>query len=118
MLKHKAKTNLRAGEALLALGLIDPAASRYYYALFQAAVSRLVEQGRTPGSLASGAVKWSHSVVANNTYLLRQRRSDRLLFDSLRELRNQADYWPTSVDPLEVAVHAGDVREFVEEVTR
>ncbi len=41
MLKDKAAANLKAGEALLALGFVDPAASRYYYALFQAAVHAL-----------------------------------------------------------------------------
>ena len=45
MLAHKATANLRAGVILSAAGLIDAAASRYYYAMFQAAVHRLTVLG-------------------------------------------------------------------------
>jgi hypothetical protein len=118
MLRHKARDNLRAGEALAALGLVDPATSRYYYAMYQAAVHRLTRRGWTPGRLQSGAVEWSHVVVMNNASLLRGRRGDRALFDAMRQLRMKADYDDDALPPesLAGAVHA--VRDFVEELTR
>src|SRR5512138_1571990 len=118
MLRHKARDNLRAGEALAALGLVDPATSRYYYAMYQAAVHALTRRGWTPGRLQSGAVDWSHVVVMHNASLLRGRRFDRFLFDSMRELRTQADYGDDSVDPAQLADKVDEVREFVEELIR
>ena len=118
MLSDKAKTNLQAGEILSAAGLFDPAASRYYYAMFQASVHRLTALGWTPGRLSSGAVEWNHTMVANNVLLVRRRRSDRDLIAEVRYMRELADYAEDSVDPTDVASHAAAVREFVEETTR
>lgn len=117
MLKHKARDNLRAGETLAALGLPDPAASRYYYAMFQAAVHALSRRGWTPGRLQSGAIEWSHVVVMNNVSLVRGRRTDAAFFKVMRELRTRADYDDKSVEPGLLAAHVDDVREFVDEVT-
>ncbi len=117
MLKDKARNNLRAGEALAALGLPDAAASRYYYAMFQAAVHALTRRSWTPGRLQSGAVEWSHVVVMNNVSLVRGRRSDRALFDSMRDLRVMADYDDDSIAPGRLAACVEGVRAFVEEVT-
>ena len=118
MLRHKARDNLRAGEALAALGLVDPATSRYYYAMYQAAVHTLTRRGWTPGRLHSGAVDWSHVVVMNNASLLRGRSTDRSLFDSMRRLRTKADYHDDPVDPVTLALQVDDVRAFVEELIR
>src|SRR5262245_53166379 len=118
MLRHKAKDNLRAGEALAALGLVDPATSRYYYAMYQAAVHTLMRRGWTPGRLQSGAVDWSHVVVMSNASLLRGRRGDRALFDALRRLRMTADHDDDAVPPEELARAVDAVRDFVEELTR
>jgi len=117
MLRHKARDNLRAGEALAALGLVDPATSRYYYAMYQAAVHTMTRKGWTPGRLQSGAVDWSHVVVMHNASLLRGRRSDRALFESLRFMRTRADYSDDSVLPGELAAVVDDVRKLVEELT-
>jgi len=117
MLKDKAVTNLRAGEALSALGLVDPAASRYYYSMYQAAVHRFAELGLTPGRIRSGAVEWDHSMVMNNVSLVRGRRSDRIVYQAMRELRRLADYGNKSIKPGELAAHVAAVREFVEAVT-
>ena len=118
MLRHKARDNLRAGEALAALGLIDPATSRYYYAMYQAAVHALTRRGWTPGRLQSGAVDWSHVVVMNNASLLRGRRSDRFLFEQMRDMRHQADYDDDAVVPVYLAELVDEVRELVEELVR
>src|SRR5262245_6788323 len=103
MLRHKARDNLRAGEALAALGLVDPATSRYYYAMYQAAVHTLTKRGWTPGRLQSGAVDWAHVVVMNNASLLRGRPGDRALFDHIRRLRMTADYDDDAVEPAALA---------------
>ena len=118
MLRHKARDNLRAGEALAALGLVDPATSRYYYAMYQAAVHTLTRRGWTPGRLQSGAVDWSHVVVMNNASLLRGRRSDRSLFDEVRELRMKADYDDGAVRPEQLAAAVDAVRNLVEVLIR
>jgi len=117
MLKHKARNNLRAGEALAALGLPDPAASRYYYAMYQAAVHALTRDGWTPGRLQSGAVQWGHVMLMNCVSLVRGRGADRALFETMRRLRTTADYKDASVPPGLLAARVDDVREFVEEVT-
>jgi len=118
MLKNKASNNLRAGEALAVLGLVDPAASRYYYAMFQAAVHRLTVLGWTPGRLERGAVKWTHTMVANNVLLVRKRRSDRDLYAEMRNMREDADYHDDSVEPERLATLVAAVQEFVGEATR
>jgi hypothetical protein len=118
MLKDKAAKNLQAGETLAALGLVDPATTRYYYALYQAAVHRLTQRGWTPARVRSGAVEWDHSMVLNNVVHARGRRSDRVLYESMRELRGIADYHIDFVEPGELAVWVAAVREFVEEATR
>jgi hypothetical protein len=117
MLKDKARINLKAGEALAVLGLTDPATSRYYYALYQAAVHALTRHGWTPDRLRSGAVQWSHDMVMNNASLVRGRSSDRALVGRVRDLRIAADYGDRVVEPHRLAAEAGDVRRFVEEVT-
>src|SRR5262245_23983092 len=115
MLRDKAHANLKAGEALLALGLIDPAASRYYYAMYQAAVHALTRRGRTPARLESGAVEWGHAMVLNNVFLVRGRRSDRALYDAMRGMRTRADYRDSAVEPGDLAACVAAVRDFVEE---
>jgi hypothetical protein len=118
MLHRKARINLRAGETLAALGLTDPAASRYYYAMYQAAVYALTRRGWTPGRLESGAIEWRHATVLNNISLVRGMRSDRMLYDAMRWIREQADYKDTPVDPALLAAHVDAAREFVEEACR
>lgn len=66
MLKDKAVENLAAGNLLVERGHANAAASRYYYAMFQAAVHRLNLKGWRPGAVRSGAVDWDHSMVLNN----------------------------------------------------
>lgn len=118
MLKDKAARNLQAGETLAVAGLTDPAATRYYYAMFQAAVHRLATLGWTPGRLSSGAVRWSHTIVQNNVLLIRSRRSDRGLYLELRRMREEADYGDDTADPALLAARVAEVRDFVEAATR
>jgi uncharacterized protein (UPF0332 family) len=115
MLSDKAKANLQAGEILAAAGLADPAASRYYYAMFQAAIARLTALGWTPGRLSSGAVEWSHTMVMQNVFLVRRLRSDRPLFETMRDLRERADYRDDRIRPELLAAQIAAVRDFVEE---
>jgi len=118
MLKDNAVRNLQAGEALVALGLVDPAASHYYYAMYQAAVHHLTQRGWTPGRIRSGAVDWDHSMVMNNVAVVRSRRSDRELYREMRDMRQIADYHVDLVKPGDLAARMAAVREFVEDVTR
>jgi len=118
MLKDKAAANLKAGETLLALGLTDPAASRYYYALYQASVHVLTRKGYTPSRFQSGAVEWGHVMVMHNVFLVRKQRSDHDLYSAVRDLRLQADYEDDAVAAGALALRVAAVRSFVEEVLR
>ena len=118
MLSDKARANLQAGEILSAAGLFDPAASRCYYAMFQAAVHRLTTLGWTPGRLSSGAVEWDHTMVANNVLLVRRRRANRDLFARMRDLRERADYATARIPAGDLAAEVAAVRDLVEEALR
>ena len=80
MLNDKAKANLRAGDILAAAGLHDPAASRYYYSLYQAAVHGLSRLGRTPGRTRSGAEEprtdWSGPALSAGRHETRREAQD------------------------------------------
>src|SRR5437870_1883034 len=118
MLKDKALENLAAGELLLGQGLVNSAASRLYYAMYEAGVHKLTQQGRTPGETRSGAVEWDHSMVQNNAGLLRGRRSDRLLFHAMRTLRVVADYRDENVRDAELHARRALAVALVRELTR
>jgi len=118
MQKDKSAKNLQAGEILAAGGLVDPAASRYYYSMFQAAVHRLSALGWTPGQISSRAVRWTHTAVQNNVFLVRRLPSDRYLFEEMRKLRELADYKDDAVDAGVLAAQVAAVREFVAEATQ
>jgi len=98
MLKEKALENLAAGETLLAAGHMNAATSRYYYAMYQAAVVALSATGLRPEKVRSGAVDWDHSMVENNTFRCRGNWRDRALYVAMRRLRGQADYDDDGVD--------------------
>jgi uncharacterized protein (UPF0332 family) len=117
VLKDKALENLAAGERLFEDGRFNAAASRYYYAAFQAAVVRFAALGRPPGTLQGGADRWNHALVAQNTWLLRGRREDARLYRGLMELRTQADYQDRAVNSSDLAPYRRATRDFVRELT-
>jgi uncharacterized protein (UPF0332 family) len=118
MLKDKALENLAAGESLLAAGRINAAASRYYYAMYQAAVHSLTTSGKQPGAFRSGAVEWDHSMVENNAGMLRRSYEDRALYGFLRRTRVKADYKADDVDAADLRPLCEDIAHFVEEPAR
>jgi hypothetical protein len=117
MLREKALVNLVAGGLLLEARLHDPAASRLYYAMYQAAVHRFRQMGWAPGRVRSGAVHWDHAMVANNVKCLRGRTADRWLYGRMLRMRVEADYDDAPVREADVAGLRGLVARFVEEVT-
>jgi hypothetical protein len=118
VLKDKAVQNLTAGEILLDRGLADAAASRLYYATYQAAVHRLTEDGFEPGAILSGAVEWDHSMVLINVRCLRNRWKDRLLYLEMRHFRGQADYGDAGVPAHELVCRRSAISDFVKELAR
>jgi len=116
MLKDKALENLAAGELLLARGHVNAAASRYCYAMYEAAVWALTEKGKTPGAFRSGAVEWDHSMVENDAGMLRNSYEDRLLYGAMRRARVTADYHADRVNALELRRVRADVADFVKEL--
>lgn len=118
MLKDKALASLSAGEMLLSRGLTDDGVSRYYYAMYRAAVHALTDQEYRPGAIRSGAVDWDHSMVENNVWLCRRQWRDRALYKEMRRLRVRADYGADRVSRGEIEAHRDDTRDFVEELSR
>jgi uncharacterized protein (UPF0332 family) len=116
MLKDKAIENLAAAELLLARGHVNAAASRYYYAMYEAAVWALTKKGKLPGAFRSGAVEWDHSMVENNAGMLRSSFEDRLLYGAMRAARVTADYHADCVNALELRRSRAAVAEFVKEL--
>ena len=118
MLKDKAVENLAAGDLLFDRGHVNAAASRYYYAMYQAAVHRLTQRGFRPERIRSGAVEWDHSMVLNNTRWLRKSWRDNLLYLEMRRLRSGADYGDESISVADIADRREAIRDFVRELTR
>jgi len=117
MFKDKALASLSAGDLLLAQGLPDDAMSRFYYAMYRAAVHVLTARGHQPSELRSGAVQWDHSMIENNAGLLRGNRDDRRLYREMRALRVMADYGSVSVGAERVAVRRAAVGSLVRDLT-
>ena len=113
----KARRTLRAARRLLEEGFVDDAASRFYFALFQAAVHALERQGRKPGDFRSGAGKWGHRMVDELVPLVRGEAEDRVLFGELRKLRSSADYESRSVERRTLEFLQHEVERFVREAT-
>lgn len=99
-------------------GLHDPAASRLYYAAYQAAVARLESQGFKATDFTAGAWRWEHRTVIHNASRCRGVRSDRRLLEMACHLRVKADYNPKGVEPGELAERLRDVEPFVLDLTR
>src|SRR5262245_385700 len=101
-MKDLAHENLEAARVLLERGLVHAAASRLYYACFQAAVHALNRAGRRPDEIREGLDDWSHRAVAALAQLVRGREDDSHRFRRLRDLRVRADYDRGTVERREV----------------
>ncbi|MCI0586250.1 MAG: HEPN domain-containing protein [Planctomycetes bacterium] len=112
----KARRTLKIALHLLEIGALDDAASRLYYAVFQAAVETLLRQGRTPSDFREGAKEWSHRMVARNAVLVRGHPEDGILLGRLRRLRERADYEEGSVERRWLELLKAEAVRFIEEV--
>lgn len=98
--RTRARLNLTAADVLLEQPdhqSATPAASRIYYALFQACVAELIEGNLTPRSLGAPGERWRHKMVERNlraTERLRCCSEAERVYKDLRELRETADYGP------------------------
>src|SRR5262245_6812138 len=90
--KAKASENLEAALRLLERGLLNAAASRLYFAVFQAAIHALQARSRGPMEGGAGIPAWSHVGVQERIATLRGSEDDRRVFKDLRLLRARADY--------------------------
>ncbi len=116
-LRRKARENLALARLLLGRGFVDGAAGRYYYAVLQASIYALCKQGRTPSDFRRGAREWDHGMVERWIHLVRGRREDDVLFLTLREQRERADYEDNPVDRGRLEFLRHEAARFVEEVT-
>ncbi len=110
-----ARENLAAAFLLFERGLLRAAASRFYFAMFQAVVYSLAKRGeRPPGGRDS---YWSHDLVERAAATVRGSEADALLFGHLRDMRVRADYRKERVERGVLTLVRHDVRRFVEEAT-
>ncbi|HKB15696.1 MAG TPA: hypothetical protein VKF62_06510 [Planctomycetota bacterium] len=114
--RRKALRSLEAGHLLLGEGLVDDATSRLHYAVFQGGVYGLEARTREPREFRS--TDWDPLTVARCAVLLRGRPEDIGLFDTARELRQNADDDRKSVQRRWVEFLRRDVERFVIDVTR
>jgi uncharacterized protein (UPF0332 family) len=114
---EKAKRNVAAARCLVAASFVDAAASRLYYALFQAAIHHFTAHGLASTDLGP-YLDWKHSAVKNHVYRIRGSHSDARLFRDAYALRVSADYGPAPVEPRLVAELLVRVENFVREVAR
>lgn len=117
LVKQKAQSSLEACKALVSHKLTDSAASRLYYALFQAGVHALDQQGRDPRKLDGHASegRWSHTFFRNNASLCRGNREDRRLFRAAYDLRVTADYSDVPVEAHQIGKLMPAVEGFLQE---
>ena len=115
--KAKALENLEAARRLRGLGLLNAAASRLYYSVFQAAVHVLSRRGGSPADVKRGARNWSHGRVENLVPTIRGQSEDGVLFRELRALRERADYDLEPLTKRELDRCWPDVDRFVREAT-
>ena len=114
---RKARENLASAEADLSAGRLNSAASRAYYAAFQAAVAALIEQGISPRGES-----WDHKFVINefSGKLIRRRKvvSGRLTrtLDVLLQRRLRADYRPAALGRREASDSSRKATEFVQQL--
>ncbi len=116
-MKDLAHENLEAARILLDRGLVRAAASRLYYAYFQAAIFALVRGGKSPEDSRRGVRYWSHDAVGELVHLVRGRDDDAPRFRDLWDLRVRADYDRGPVERREVEESKHEVIRFVREVT-
>ena len=112
-----ANENWATADGALDAGFVNAAASRYYYAMFHAALHRYgamaqvapeVLQGmRTPGG-------WDHRRVAARASAIRGVAADRWLLREMRQVRNDADYEEVGIDPARLRGRLEAVRRFLE----
>ncbi|HET6204605.1 MAG TPA: hypothetical protein VFI25_17570 [Planctomycetota bacterium] len=116
-MKDLAHENLEAARILLDRGLLHAAASRLYFAFFQAGVFALARAARTPEDARKGLAYWSHEAVGDLVHLSRGRDDDSVRFKRLQDLRVRADYDRGPVARREVEEFRHEVVRFVREVT-
>jgi len=115
--KEKPRRSLAEALLLLERGYVDGAASRLYYAAFQAAVHGLEKQGRKPSDFRPGATLWEHRTVVARAGLVRGLHEDVILLQDLLEMRRRADYRAEAVLRGDVESSRHDAARFVEQVT-
>jgi uncharacterized protein (UPF0332 family) len=111
----KAQENLNASQALYDLGFFNAAANRAYYAAFHAALAVIIAKGLQPNtdhvkvqSTFNGEVirRSRHIHASHKRYLL-----------EMQNLRNIADYTPTTVSKRKVAKQCAMAQEFITIIT-
>jgi len=116
-MRAKARRSLEAARLLLARGFVDEAASRLYFALFQAGVYALERRGLRPADFRAGATYWEHRTVARNAERIRGEPGDAGLFERSRDLHQKSDYTRDFVRRRDLEFLRYKVERFVLEVT-
>jgi uncharacterized protein (UPF0332 family) len=112
----KARENLRASEALSALGLMNAAANRAYYAAFHAAIAVLAKYGvrhdKNPHEWVQA--QFASEIIHRRKLLARTFAS---YLTDIQRVRNTADYSPSSVSQKIAAQQFKQASQFVSSIT-
>jgi hypothetical protein len=111
----KALRTLDAALGLHRRGLLDDAASRFYFALFQATIFALERRGERASDHRPGSSGWTHWMVVRSIARVRGFPRDELLCAQLRRLRLRADYGMEPVRWTEIEDLRREVERFVRE---
>ena len=117
-MRRKARRTLDTALRLLDQGRLDDGVSRLYFAVFQAAVYGLGRMGREPEDAGRGRPYWRHRAVVREVASIRGRREDQRLIETLRRLRNVADYREGAAPRKKIEFLRHEATRFVDEVTR
>ncbi len=112
-LAKKAAENLRAATLLVGAREYNAAASRAYFALYQAGMFALEGKGMTPGTFGD-YTEWNHRLIKNNRRAFGLNWEERELWEDLYELRVKADYRDADVQREEIEPALGEVADVLQ----
>jgi hypothetical protein len=116
--KDLARENLSTAEGAYEAGCFNAAASRFYYAMFHAALYRYKSRAQVAADELAGMRaqgRWDHRQVALKGAAVRGIAADRNFLLTMRALRNDADYEEVGVDPAKLHGRLNAIKKFMED---
>jgi uncharacterized protein (UPF0332 family) len=111
--KERSSKNLAAAICLIDKALEAPAASRLYYALYQAVIAKAIPLGVGPTSRGGHRV-WEHRQVSDLMKRVTGSSQDRMMYRHLVSQRECADYLTGEITLDDVRRDLADARPLLE----